>query len=81
MSEPVMSETMNAADRLLARIDAAGAPICVGLDPVVEKLPAVLRPAAGDEAAALAIEHFSVGVIDAVAGVAPAVKVALPIQW
>jgi orotidine-5'-phosphate decarboxylase len=75
MSEPVMSESMNAADRLLARIDAAGAPICVGLDPVVEKLPAVLRPAAGEEAAARAIEQFSVGVIDAVAGVAPAVKV------
>ena len=67
--------TQHPADRLLARIDAAGAPVCVGLDPVAEKLPAVLRPAAGDDAAAAAIEAFSCGVVDAVAGIVPAVKV------
>jgi orotidine-5'-phosphate decarboxylase len=70
-----MSSVLHPADRLLASIDAAGAPVCVGLDPVVEKLPAALRPAAGDAAAAAAIEAFSTGVIDAVAGVVPAVKV------
>ena len=70
-----MSSVLHPADRLFASIDAAGAPVCVGLDPVVEKLPAALRPAAGDAAAAAAIEAFSTGVIDAVAGVVPAVKV------
>lgn len=70
-----MAATLHPADRLLARIDAAGAPVCVGLDPVAEKLPASLRPAAGHDAAAAAVEAFSVGVIDAVAGVVPAVKV------
>lgn len=65
----------HASDRLLARIEQVGAPTCVGLDPVVEKLPAALRPAGGDEAAAAAIEAFSTGVLDAVAGRAPAVKV------
>ena len=70
-----MTVADHAADRLLARIEAAGAPVCVGLDPVAEKLPAALRPAAGDEAAARAIEAFSCGVVDAVAGIVPAVKV------
>jgi orotidine-5'-phosphate decarboxylase len=70
-----MAEPAHPADRLLARIAVAGAPICVGLDPVAEKLPAALRPAAGDAAAADAVERFSVGVLDAVTGIAPAVKV------
>jgi orotidine-5'-phosphate decarboxylase len=70
-----MTVANHAADRLLARIEAAGAPVCVGLDPVAEKLPAALRPAAGDDAAARAIEAFSCGVVDAVAGIVPAVKV------
>jgi orotidine-5'-phosphate decarboxylase len=70
-----MADAANAADRLLERIARAGAPICVGLDPVAEKLPAVLRPAAGDAAAAEAVARFSIGVLDAVRGIAPAVKV------
>ncbi|MFM8731470.1 MAG: gamma-butyrobetaine hydroxylase-like domain-containing protein [Phycisphaerales bacterium] len=35
-----MADAGHAADRLLDRIARAGAPICVGLDPVAEKLPA-----------------------------------------
>ena len=70
-----MPDASHAADRLLDRIARAGAPICVGLDPVAEKLPASLRPAPGDAAAAEAIERFSIGVLDAVRGIAPAVKV------
>lgn len=70
-----MPSDLHPADRLLASIEAAGAPTCVGLDPVAEKLPAPLRPTVGDDAAAVAIEAFSTGVIDAVAGIAPAVKV------
>jgi orotidine-5'-phosphate decarboxylase len=70
-----MPDASHAADRLLDRIARAGAPICVGLDPVAEKLPAALRPASGDAAAADAVERFSIGVLDAVRGFAPAVKV------
>lgn len=70
-----MNSVLHPADRLLASVDASGAPVCVGLDPVAEKLPAALRPAAGDAAASAAIEAFSTGVIDSVAGIVPAVKV------
>jgi orotidine-5'-phosphate decarboxylase len=66
---------VHAADRLLSRIESAGAPVCVGLDPVAERMPPELRPAPGDAAAAAAVEAFSRGVLDAVAGVVPAVKV------
>jgi orotidine-5'-phosphate decarboxylase len=59
------------SDRLAAAVDRCGAPACVGIDPVLEKLPGSLR-AGGDAAGAL--EEFSIGVIDAVAGVAPLVK-------
>ncbi len=59
------------ADDLCASIRAAGSPVCVGLDPVLESLPPECRNAAD---AATAIERFAVGVVDAVAGVAPAVK-------
>ncbi|MBS3734683.1 MAG: orotidine-5'-phosphate decarboxylase [Phycisphaerae bacterium] len=63
----------NFADRLLGAIDAAGAPVCVGLDPRAERLPDALRGGAG--ALPLdAIRTFCLGVLDAVAGVAPAVK-------
>ncbi|MFO0782681.1 MAG: orotidine-5'-phosphate decarboxylase [Phycisphaerales bacterium] len=77
---PTMStDTDHASDRLLRRVEAVGAPICVGLDPVWEKLPATLRAGhAGlpsDASAAAALERFSVAVLDAVRGLAPAVKI------
>jgi orotidine-5'-phosphate decarboxylase len=59
------------SDRLATAIDAAGAPACVGLDPVLDKLPAELQ-SAGDPVSALG--NFSFGVIDAVAGIVPVVK-------
>jgi len=59
-------------DRLVARIDEIGAPICVGLDPVLERLPGTVR--AGRSAAPDAIERFCIGVIEAIADIAPAVK-------
>jgi orotidine-5'-phosphate decarboxylase len=66
----------HAADRLLAAIDRAGAAVCVGIDPVIDRLPLALRPARpGDEAAAEAIGAFSQGVVDAVAGIVPCVKI------
>jgi len=73
------------ADRLAAAIDKAGAPACVGLDPVVEKLPETLRRqfvgrAAGSaqtghgEGDVAAVAAFCEGVIDAVAGIIPVIK-------
>lgn len=59
------------SDRLAAAIDRCGSSACVGLDPVLEKLPAALRTS---EEPASAIARFSIGVIDAVAGLAPVVK-------
>lgn len=58
------------ADRLFAAIDARGAPVCVGLDPVYEKLPESLR---GDDPAE-ALFRFCNGVLEAVAPHVPAVK-------
>jgi len=58
----------HAADRLLAAIERAGSPVCVGIDPVVQRLPAALQPVVGDAAACVAaIRSFSIGVLDAVA--------------
>lgn len=62
------------ADRLAAAIDRAGAPACVGLDPVYEKLPATLRESSPPPRQIDAIERFCEGVLDACAGVVPAVK-------
>ncbi|QDU71787.1 Orotidine 5'-phosphate decarboxylase [Mucisphaera calidilacus] len=56
-------------DRLSAAVSACGAPVCVGLDPVLERLP----DASGEPLAA--VERFCTGVLDAVAGVAPVVKI------
>ncbi len=63
------------ADRLLARIEACRAPVCVGLDPVLERLPASLRPASTEpEAVAAAFEAFSLAVIESVTASVPAIK-------
>lgn len=59
-------------DLLVGAIERAGSPICVGLDPVLEKLPERVRAEHWEPTKA--IEAFSTGVIDAVAGVAPVVK-------
>jgi orotidine-5'-phosphate decarboxylase len=65
-----MSPAEHFADRLAAAVDAKGAPLCVGLDPVLARLPSAL---AGQEPAA-AFERFCREIVDAVAGVAVAVK-------
>ncbi|MEK6701251.1 MAG: orotidine-5'-phosphate decarboxylase [Planctomycetota bacterium] len=59
------------ADMLCDAIRAVGSPVCVGLDPVLESLPAQCKDAAD---APTAIERFSIGVVAAVAGVVAAVK-------
>ena len=68
-----MSGPAHFSDRLAAAIDRAGAPACVGLDPVLERLPAALR--AGEGGMAEKIEAFCAQVIDAVAPHAAAIKV------
>ncbi len=58
----------HAADRLLAAIERVGSPVCVGIDPVVQRLPAALSPVdCNPDACVAAIRSFSIGVLDAVA--------------
>ena len=65
-----MVRTEHRADFLCSAIDKVGSPLCVGIDPVASKLP--------DQLAALhTLEGFRVfteGVVDAVTGIAAAVK-------
>lgn len=58
------------ADRLIDAIARVDAPVCVGLDPVLDRMPAAL--ASGSPAAT--IERYSIEVIRACAGHVPAVK-------
>lgn len=58
------------ADRLHQAVAAVGSPVCVGLDPVLERLPAAVEGGTPAER----FEVFCRGVIDAVAGKAAAVK-------
>jgi orotidine-5'-phosphate decarboxylase len=64
------------ADRLADAVRRVGTPVCVGLDPRWEHLPASLREVAGDSAAlrAAAYKRFCCGVIDVVAPLVPVVK-------
>ncbi len=61
----------SAIDTLCDLIDERRAPLCVGLDPVVERIPDAIRT---HREPAAALEAFSRGVIEAVEGVAAAVK-------
>lgn len=65
-----MTSTYHPADRLCKAIDTVGAPLCIGLDPVHEKMPQELQQFEALES----FQFFCTGVIDAVAGVAAAVK-------
>ncbi len=69
--------SFHAADFLVHRIEVTGAATCVGLDPVIEKLPRELVPRDSNNAAecAQSIETFSCAVIDAVAADTAAVKI------
>lgn len=60
------------ADRLCAALDRAGSCACIGLDPVLERLPAEVRGAHAEPAPA--IEAFCRGVVEAVAGHVGVVK-------
>jgi orotidine-5'-phosphate decarboxylase len=67
---PTSAPTPPFADRLATAIDRIGSPVCVGLDPVADKLPAPLRLLPIPQA----FLHFSRAVIDAAAPFVPAVK-------
>src|SRR5690606_33824289 len=58
-----------AADRLAEAIEQT-APICIGIDPVLERLPAELQTAPAPEA----FERFGLMVLDAIGGIAGVVK-------
>jgi orotidine-5'-phosphate decarboxylase len=68
------------ADRLMDAMERTAAPICVGIDPVLQSLPAAVRDqgwsgaAGGDQAAVDAIYDFSLTVLKIVAGLVPIVK-------
>ncbi len=68
--------THHFADRLAEALDGAGSPACVGLDPVIERLPAAVRGSAGASwgSEADAIARFCEGVLTACAGVVRVVK-------
>jgi orotidine-5'-phosphate decarboxylase len=57
-----VSATAHPADRLLDAFDQVGAPVCVGLDPVLDRLPTSLRSLPP----ATALERFSLGVLASV---------------
>ncbi len=59
-------------DRLALALDRVDAAVCVGLDPVLERMPEVITAAHWEPARA--IEAFCKGVIDAVAGQVGVVK-------
>ena len=65
-----MSEAAHFGDRLAAAVESKGAPLCVGLDPILERLPAELQ---GVDPAS-SYELFCRGIVDAVAETAVAVK-------
>ncbi len=65
-----MTSANHPADRLCEAIDSVGAPLCVGLDPVLEKMPTELQ----DFVALESFQIFCNGVLDAVAGIAASVK-------
>ena len=65
---------MHVADSLVQAL-ADTAPVCVGLDPVLDRLPAVLQPAEPtDDAIAAAFETFGCELVSAIAGVVPCLK-------
>jgi len=76
-----MRQSVHFADRLMAAVDQKGAPICVGIDPVLEKLPDELwagnagaDPDIDANQAVEAICRWVTGIYEAVAPYAACVK-------
>jgi orotidine-5'-phosphate decarboxylase len=68
-----MSSLHHPADALADAVLKAGSPVCVGLDPVIEQLPGEIRARHHEPLAA--IGEFCRGVLQAVSGIVPAIKV------
>ncbi|TVQ56402.1 MAG: orotidine-5'-phosphate decarboxylase [Phycisphaerales bacterium] len=68
---PSASQPTHPADRLLNAIDARRAPVCVGLDPVLNRLPNAVAP---DAEPIERLRTFCFGVLRAVADHVPCVK-------
>lgn len=67
---------VNFSDRLETAIRRCRTAAVVGIDPVLERLPPGMQPELSAlEDAARAVERFACGVIDAVSGIVPAVKI------
>jgi len=67
--------TEHFADKLLAAIDAKGSPVCVGIDPVYDRLPEHVRKGqTSPDAQCEVVMRFCREVINAVAPIVPAVK-------
>lgn len=62
------------ADRLVAAIKKKNAPVCVGLDPLIERLPGAIREANPHEPWT-ALLHYGRDVIQAVTAHVPAIKI------
>jgi orotidine-5'-phosphate decarboxylase len=74
--EPVEAREPNFADDLLAAIDEKGSPVCVGLDPVFERLPKEFQQDHREEVArTVGIGAFCREVLRVVAPIVPAVKI------
>jgi orotidine-5'-phosphate decarboxylase len=67
-----MPTTLPFSDLLAQAISRVGSPVCVGLDPVLESLPAEVRARHPEPLAA--ISDFSHGVLREIAPIVPAVK-------
>ncbi len=66
-----VNEIQHPGERLSTRVHAFSAPICVGLDPVIERMPEVLSASPPLEAMSL----FCDGVLDAIEGIVPCIKI------
>lgn len=67
--------TNHPTDRLIEAVRACGAPVCVGIDPVLERLPKAVRGTIETpESAAESISFFTMQLLEAVAGIVPCVK-------
>ena len=66
-----VNEIQHPGERLSARVEGFSAPICVGLDPVIERMPTVLSSSPPLEA----MSTFCDGVLEAISGIVPCVKI------
>ena len=62
--------TTHPADRLIRAVQDRRTPVCVGIDPVLERLPSAVVGATAIES----IERFTMELLDAISGLVPCVK-------